>query len=217
MARVCAAAIVVLLAVTSSADAATQRKPRFRSLGSGAAGSLLRADDRHAAWQLPGGDVALFDSRDGGVREVPSPPGCRFADVGGGKVLWSCGVQRDEGRVLDVRTGAVSMFAEAADSSVESVKWTAVGEEWVQSSVTGYHYSGVPNYHNLRTREVVYNQAIDRRREIEDLDLPGLRRGLCPGVGPEPDPEAAGAVDLSGTGFLPFEYRQPYGVRAKGR
>jgi hypothetical protein len=190
--------------------AAASAKLRFTSLGSTV--GVAQTDARYAAWPLGDGTIKVLDTRTGAVRDIAAAPaGCRFADLGGGRLLWSCGPgERQHGRVLDIATGALAEVAPPDTAS--AFAWLAVGRNWAQAVASGYRYGGVVDYVDLATTEEQADSS-SSPSTFPDMDAPGLAVTMCDPLARTRDPNyVPGDSQTYGEAFFPFIYAPPYGL-----
>lgn len=196
--------LTLLLAgsLAAGAPAAADAEPRFADTGMAVADSL-ETDSRHAAYETPEGGVRVFDTRTGAVSEHPRPrPDCAFADVGGGKLLWSCG----DGYpihvvVLKLRTGQVKerdLYVGELGGAV-----TEVGTYWLKGHGGDHRGGSHTSWWSLATwrQEVDWNGAAN---EIDDLDRPSFARRMCRPLRRLPNPGYDGEWDNEQ--WAPFQY-----------
>ena len=92
-----------------------------------------------------GAGVRVLDTRTGRRRSVDTPPGCTFAAVGAGSLLWNCGDStQPSGRTLDLRSGAVRelpVLAPEPTASDASAAYVSLGRRWAGAVRAGYHYA----------------------------------------------------------------------------
>src|SRR6478672_1013062 len=100
----------VLLALAFLVLAAPAQGRSLRLVDDGPAGAAS-TDGRFVAWTrsgAPGAGVRVLDTPTRRQRTVDTPPGCTFAAVGAGALLWNCGDSvHPSGRTLDLRSGVV--------------------------------------------------------------------------------------------------------------
>jgi hypothetical protein len=196
--------VLLALAILVLAAPAQARSLRLVDDGPAAAAS---ADGRFVAWTrsgAPGTGVRVRDTRTWRLRTVDTPPGCTFAAVSAGSLLWNCGSFEPSGRVVDLRTGAVSalpVLRSLEDGEFGSQgRYVSIGRRWAGIVRAGYHYAGPVFAPRAGGPERAAARAPDL---VADLDVPGLFRRLC---APVRRPEVADGSGL-GTTLAP-ELRQ---------
>ena len=205
-----ATAILLAAGLVLASSAPGLAKPAFRFVGD-AKTRQLESDSRHLAFERPDGVIAVYDAGTGRFSAHPPPePGCPYRDVGGGKLMWSCGSYPLHVVIKKLRTGQVRSLDVAPGEISGSV--AHVGTYWVAGSA-GDHRGG---HHDA------WWSLVDGRsrggsadpREIEDLDLPGLVRPLCSPLRRRPNPNADDYFDFSP--FLPYSYDGRFGLTWDG-
>ena len=199
------ALVAACLAIAPDAAAA---EPAFAPVGT-AARHTLAADARHAGFELEDGSVRLFDTRTGTVTTHPRPrPDCRFTDVGGGKLLWTCGRSPVHVVVLKIRTGQVKvrdLYPGEVGGSV-----TDVGTYWLKGAGSDHRGGQHTTWWSLATNEVVVDRGGGDARYVDDLDLPRLTRRMCSPLRKLPNP--AYDVGWDYAEHLPYQYDGRFGL-----
>ena len=203
-ARRIALALVCLAATPAGAAA----EPAFEPVGAAAA-RTLSADARHAAFELADGSVRLYDTRTGRVTTHPRPrPDCRFVDVGGGKLLWTCGGWPIHVVVLKIRTGQVKerdVYPGEVGGSV-----TEVGTYWLKGTGSDHRGGQHTTWWSLADNRLVVDRGDGAARYVDDLDLPRLTRRMCSPLRKQPNPDYD--LDWDYAEYLPYQYDGGFGL-----
>lgn len=154
-----------------------------------AKGRVLGADDQYVVWTAPRGGSRVLDLRTG--RRVPlrSPRGCRPKAYGSGAVLFTCdaaGGWPAQPAVLELATRrlVIRSLPSALDlGNVSSGSWVAIGREWIEARIIGYHYTATVY---LSRRSPYVSTGRPTPTTAPDLDAPAVMQPLCgPGTGLE--------------------------------
>jgi hypothetical protein len=211
--------LLLSLVCLAPAVAEAAKPPRFHYDGGAAAkwAISVAADARYAAWALPDGDVRVVDSLTGGARTMSTPAGCEFANVGGGKLLWSCTDAVDAARadavVLDLATGISTTLHDPrpAYESPPSLRWSAIGTNWIEASASGYHWTGVPWRLQLGAPNWSRGGGSDLRwNQSADLDATDYAVPMCTPLMRLSDGSDG---DVFGDGYFDYLYERPYGLQ----
>lgn len=198
------AALTLLLAVDASQSRAAAGKPGFLRLKTLEAGRNLVSDGkRHLAFEVPDGATRILNATTNESISVAPPDQCRggLSAVGGGRVLWSCGVGSVRAVILDVETGAWRQLEAPPTDTRELVQngvFFGVGKEWVAgrgAPDAEARSPGTSFYWRWTTGEVRVQRTgvssefrqLGERDTFADLDRPSLRRSLCRGLTPFAD------------------------------
>jgi len=146
--------------------------------------SLTLADgDRYAAW-VHGANVRVLDEQTQRTSSVPMPADCREPDaLGGGKLVFTCGNDRRELRLLDVATLTWSAVpsTDAVKAMFENaVSVERIGSVWIAAMVETVDDRILhPMWIEHATGRVVAEDPGDIT-QYPDLDAPELWAPLCP-------------------------------------
>ena len=201
--------VLILAGLVLAAGAPAATKPSFTFVGD----STLAGPDsdaRHLAFERPDRTVVVYDARTNRF-SVHEPPerGCPYQDVGGGKLMWSCGsyplhvvtkkLRNGRLKTIDVPPGEIS-------GSIGDV-----GTYWVHG-IAGDHRGGTHDaWWSLADRSYHYGAGA---REVEDLDEPGLVRSLCSPLRRRDNPDLDDYFDHRP--YLPYEYDGRFGLTWDG-
>lgn len=211
-----AALVIVLVALAAVPAAAAAPDPiEFTKLAD--ATGPVQTDIRYAAWPTADG-VVVLDTRTGGLSQhQPPTPLCRYRALGAAQLLWECGYDdwRDwppRARVEHIPSRSIRTFEVRYGEQLDSI-----GRHWVHGLASDNHYSGVSHWVNIATSKTSSSSQRMARREVEDLDEPGLYRKLCAPLARDPSPyyEDTG-TQRNGNPYLPYAYEPPYGLRHNG-
>jgi hypothetical protein len=205
--------VVGTLAFASAAHAAP-----LRVRDAGPVGLDARDDGRRRIASATGdGPVSVLDVVTGTRMTVPTPGGCRFADVArGGSLLWNCAAPNrpfGSGVIRDLATGRAAVLAAQRPpppTTPDSASYSALGRRWARVTFFGYHYS-FDVYVDRRTGRQVRPDERNRNR-VPDLDASPLTRALCSGMqrplipdglgtGVEPGPLAVAGRNAAATSY----------------
>jgi hypothetical protein len=145
---------------------------------------LTRADgDRYAAW-VHGTNVRVLDEKTQRTSSVPMPAECRTPDaLGGGQLVFMCGDEQRELRMLDVAalTWSVVPSTDQVRSMFENaVTVDGVGSVWIATSVETVENRLLhPMWIERATGRVVADDPGDVTK-YPNLDAPELWAPLCP-------------------------------------
>jgi hypothetical protein len=141
---------------------------------------------RFAAWDADGVVHVLDD--DGTPRDVAIPDGCRFAAVGGGRLLFDCSDGRvARAQVVDLATGAAVALPDRSEAEIGATlgefAYDGIGTHWARIRAAGYHWvawtyvplAGGPT----RRYSQVDMDPTPATRRLPDLDDPALTTTMC--------------------------------------
>jgi hypothetical protein len=204
--------ILLLLLTTALIPAgAAQAATPFSFVGE-AVRWTLQTDARYAAFETSDGNLRLIDTRTGGVSTYAPPRAdCRFVDVGGGKLLWSCGeLPRLHVVTLKIRTGQIKErdvpFGEMGGAVAE------VGTYWFKAYGGDHRGGSHTSWWSLATDEYRVDSAGEGydARGVDDLDVPGLVRRLCSPLHRRPNPGYDGELDNEE--YNRYQYDRRFGL-----
>lgn len=152
----------------------------------GPAEALVRADGvRYIATAGFGGPVTVLDTRTGARDTVAPPPGCAFADMHRGTLLWNClgsVAAFGTGKTLDIASGQTSLLpalTRMPGSFVDQAVYQAIGDRWAVVTQFGYHIEHPVYVDHVDGRP--HPDFVERRDRIVDLDGSPLTHTLCHG------------------------------------
>jgi hypothetical protein len=174
-------AIALALIVCASAADAARATPPLRPIAT--ATNVIGDGAHRVAYQPYPGSAMVLDERTWRRRPVPAPAGCTLGGFGAGNLLWSCpsnmGVDL-RGVVTALQTGLSYDLPPQppwVGNYIGAQAFVAVGARWARVEGNGYR-AHLLHWVDLRTG--AQNPPHRRsRREIPDLDTPGLWRTLC--------------------------------------
>lgn len=200
--------LVAGLALASDAGAAT--KPSFTFVGD-TSWRALQSDARHAAFERPDGTVTVYDAVTNRFSShAPPQPGCPFQDVGGGKLLWSCGTYTLRVITKKLRTGQVKSLDVRAGEIGGAV--SQVGTYWAGG--TAYDHRGGVHDVWWSLADGSARDGSGNAREVEDLNEPALIRPLCSPLRRRDNPDADYYFDYAL--YRPYSYDGRYGLTWNG-
>jgi len=146
--------------------------------------------DRYAAW-VHGANVRVLDEQTQRTASVPLPAGCREPDaLGGGKLVFLCGQEQRELRLLDVATLTWSVVpsTDAVRTMLASpVTIEGIGRVWVEITLEGEDRILHTLWVEHATGRVVGDDPGDLSK-YPNLDAPELWAPLCPPLRRAPSP-----------------------------
>lgn len=190
---------------------------RLRTLGAGE--GLVSDGRRYLAFEVPSGATRILDTSTNRVTTVVPPDDCGkgLDAVGGGLVLWSCGVGSvPRSVVLEIRTGDLRELEappdDAARELIQNGTLFGVGKQWIAgrgAPDAEARSPGTSFYWRWTTGEVRVQRTgvssefgqLAERDSAADLDRPSLERPLCRGLSPFTDGRGVLLSVVDGTGL----------------
>jgi hypothetical protein len=178
-------AVVLCIALLGAGASVTAAAPlKLRDAGSIEA--LVRADGvRYIATADFGGPVSVLDTSTRARDTFAPPPGCAFADMHRGTLLWNCPGSVSAfgtGKTLDTASGQASVLpalTRMPESFVDQAIYQAIGDRWAVVTQFGYHIEHPVYVDRVDGRP--HPDFVQRRDRIVNLDDPPLTHTLCRG------------------------------------